>query len=254
MQTINQIINTSLKSTRSNPRWWIFAFIQIISLVGISSLNKPKVLLGPGLFWLLAFILILQPSTVGLWLEIESTGLRQVKTLTTNIFLQKCLSCLALTLFSAGLIIFVRLVYPSWIFLAILSSFVAATSALAALYIVLFGQTFFSAWGLAFDTWHKKISLAAAAALVIIVGHALAFAFVHEVSDNLLIKSQSFASFHHSATIWMLLVLTGFILAFCAAFANCFLVLLFLDIINRKKDPEAEKEKIPNLEPVKSGI
>lgn len=185
--------------------------------------------------------------TIGLWLEIEAVNLKQQKNIALKNFLKKYLGCLGLTLFSIALIILVRFAYPVWTVTSVFSSLVAATGVLAALYIVICDQSFVSAWALAFDTWNKKFSLALMAALVILVGHAAAFSFARLFLSGFINKEVSFASLNHSATIWILLVSTGFILAFFAAVANAFLVLLFLNIIERKKDPEAEQRSARDL-------
>jgi len=119
------------------------------------------------------------------------------------------------------------------------------------LFAVLSEQGFVSALGLALDAWNKKFSLAASVALVLIMANALSFAFMHTFWK----EASPLAAFEllkHSATIWVLLLILILFIVFFAALINCFLVLLFLETIRRKKDPEAESRdavKRPILEP-----
>jgi hypothetical protein len=254
MLTLKQIIYTSFKSTSSRVRWWIFALVQIIALVFIGSLTKNDIFFRPGLFWLICGCLIIQPVTVGLWLEIEAHILNKPKNLLAKDFLNKCLNCLFLTIVSVILVFIVRLIYPTWIVTSFFSSLIAATCVLSSLYVVLCDQSFFSALALAFDTWHRKISMACVCAGVIILGHSVAFVLAHKIFTNNEFKSFSFASFNHSATIWLLVILMGFVLSFFAAVANSFLVSLFLSIIQRKKDPIVKKVNLPNLTAINTSI
>jgi hypothetical protein len=108
------------------------------------------------------------------------------------------------------------------------------------------GQQFNKAIILAIDTWNKKISLAALAAFALLLAHGVSYALVHGVIKSLK-TLQGFSVPGHSATIWLLLLVLFFLTAFAAAFLNSFLVLLFLEIIARKKDPETEKAAISRL-------
>jgi hypothetical protein len=143
-------------------------------------------------------------------------------------------------------IIIPKFVYPDWLFSALISSIVSGTSALAMLYVVLCAQPLNKAFVLAIDTWNKKISLAAMAAFVLLLAHGVSFALVHGVVKSFRIM-QGFSVFSHSATIWILLLVLFSLTAFAAAFLNSFMVLLFLEIIGRKKDPEEEKAALRRL-------
>jgi hypothetical protein len=98
----------------------------------------------------------------------------------------------------------------------------------------------------AIDTWNKKISLAAIVAFVIILAHGASFALVHGWLKSFT-NSRGFSVLGHSATIWILFSALFLLTALIAAFLNSFLVLLFLEIIARKKDPEEEKAVLGRL-------
>jgi hypothetical protein len=126
------------------------------------------------------------------------------------------------------------------------SSVISATSTLSILFIVLCREPFYKALMLALDTWSKKISLAALVAFTLLVAHGVSFALVHGTLKSFR-NMEGFSVFGHSATIWILFSACLLFSAFIAAFLNTFLVLLFLEIIARQKDPKPEKAPITQL-------
>jgi hypothetical protein len=101
------------------------------------------------------------------------------------------------------------------------------------------------------DTWNKKISFSAAAALILLVAHGISYSLVHGILENGFLFGK-FSVVGHSATIWVLLLGLMLAVGYISAILNCFVVFLFLDIIARKKDPEAKKAKIS--QPVSVGV
>jgi hypothetical protein len=186
------------------------------------------------------------PATAWLWLEISSFKLKSKNQMSIKTFFRHCVSIAVIIVCSLALILASKFVYPDWLFSALVSSIVSGTSTLAILYVVLCGQQFNKALILAVDTWNKKISLAALVAFVLLLVHGVSFALVHSVVKSLKIM-QGFSVPSHSATIWLLLLALFFLTSFAAAFLNSFLVLLFLEIIARKKDPEEEKAALNRL-------
>ena len=107
-------------------------------------------------------------------------------------------------------------------------------------------QNLSGALKLAIDTWDKKISFAGLAALVLIIAHGISFTLVHGVWGNSYLY-QEFSVPGRSATIWVLLTGLILLIGYLVAILNCFVVFLFLDSINRKKDPEKVKQQVPEL-------
>ena len=251
MLSFNQIISNSFKSTRTHLFWWIFAFLQIISVATISALLKPDLIFSPKLLLILGAEIILIPATVWLWMDIEADLLKSQTLVLAWSFIRICLQCAGLTLFLLALLLFARWSYSDWVFTSVFSSFAVATGVIVALYVVLSHQSLSSAWVLALDTWHKKISLVVAIACLLIVFHTVAFTLSHAVFKRIIGQGE-FSAWPHSATIWLLLILVTVLIVFLAAWLNVFLVTLFLEIIRRKKDSEAVKEPVVNLTSVKA--
>ncbi len=220
---------------------------QGISLYLIGEFFQPHRLVRPfSVCWIILSLCVMAPVTAWLWLEISSFKLKSKNQISVKIFFGHCVATIAVVVCSLALIIVPKLVYPDWLFSALISSIISGTSTLAILYVVLCGQPFGKALILAIDTWNKKISLAALVAFVLLLAHGVSYALVHGVIKSLK-TMQGFSVFSHSATIWLLLLVLFFLTAFAAAFLNSFLVLLFLEIIARKKDPEAEKAAVSRL-------
>lgn len=246
MPNLVKLANASLVSVKQCPRWWVLAFFQVLAFFVMGRLARPPLASAPKLYWLAAAFVILPPLTVWLWLDMEPKTQGVVKQLSLKSFLKKIIGTTGVFFLGVAVLVIARILYPNWTFIALLSSLVAATCTLAVLYIVLFSQQFSAAWRLALDAWNKKISLAASVALVLIVAHGMTFIFVHGGWFSGF-KSRQFSALGYSATILVLLAASAVIIAFLAAFLNCFLVLLFLDIVKGKKHQEAEAEAMTKV-------
>jgi len=251
MLQLREKIYNSLVSTSRHPRWWILAFLQIAALSAMGKFSKPYLLDTPYFLWLILAILVLQPVIAWLWLDIEAQSEGKVKRASVRGLLMACLRSLAITFAAEVFLMISRAIIFDWTFLALISSLVAATSTLAILYVILCQQPFYKAWALALDTWHKKISLAAASAVVLIFAHGISYVLVHTVWAGIFSKGE-FSAFNHSATIWVLSAVLCFAVAYLGAVLNCFLVFLFLDIIRRQKEPEIVENQVPKLEALKA--
>ncbi len=244
---MRQIFYEAFLSTSRFPRWWILALVQAAVLYSVGELLQPYHLLKPfSVCWLILAVIIMAPATVWLWLDISAYASRLKNQIKRKTFFNNCLTMCAIVLCSAAVMAAAKFIYPDWLFSALLSSIISATSTLAILYVVLCGQRFAPALALAADTWNKRISLAALIAFALLLAHGISFAMVHGALSSLK-TPQGFSVPVHSATIWILLLILLSITAFAAAFLNSFLVLLFLDIIARKKDPESEKAVLSRL-------
>jgi len=248
MKSLRQILYEALVSTSRFPRWWILALAQAVCLYLVGEFLQPHYWSShPGFLALpVLAVLIMSPVTVWLWLEIESAKLKLVRHYSAKSFSAFGLAVSAVIFCSMIIMIVAKLSYPDWLFSALVSSLISATATLATLFIVLCRQKFSSAIALAFDTWNKKVSLAALVAFVLLLAHGASFALVHGTLRNFK-DWQGFSVFAHSATIWVLFFVGLLFTAFVAAFLNTFLVLLFLEIIGLKKDPETEKAVLNKL-------
>jgi hypothetical protein len=247
MQRLRKIFYEAFVSTGRFPRRWILALVQAAALYSVGELLQPRLLLRPfSVCWLILAVAVMAPVTAWLWLDIAAYASRIKNRVKAKVFLTGSLAMCAIVLCSAAVMAVAKFIYPDWLFSALLSSIISATSTLALLYIILCGQTFAKSLTLAFDTWNKKISLAALIAFVLLLTHGVSYALVHGVLQSLKV-TRGFSIPIHSATIWVLLLVLFLITAFAAAFLNSFLVLLFLDIIARKKDPESEKAILRRL-------
>jgi hypothetical protein len=244
---LREIFYEALVSTSRFPRWWIFALAQAALLYWIGELLQPRHLLRPfSVLWLLLAVLVMAPVTVWLWKDIEARKAGRENQILIKHFLGYCSEISVIILCSAALLVVAKLIYPDWLFSALVSSLISATATLAILYIVLCGQPFDRALSLALDTWNKKISLAALVAFVLLLAHGISFALVHGFLRDFMTRG-GFSISGDFVTIWVLCLIALVFTAFAAAFLNSFLVLLFLEIIARKKDPEAEKASVGRL-------
>ncbi len=189
------------------------------------------------IFWLVAGILLLVFSTVLLWLEIDLVNKKQQVKIQVKDFISKVQVSTAIVVCSVIVIIILKLIQTPWGILSFVSSIISSTATLAMLYNVLCKQPFYSSFGLALDTWNRKFSLAAIVAFIIIVSHGISFALAHGALKNLR-YGQGFSVLNGSATIWILFLALVCLVSFIVAVLNSFLVLLFLETIERKKDPE----------------
>jgi hypothetical protein len=243
-----QILYESLISTSRFPRWWILALVQASSVYVIGELLQPRRLFRPFSFaWIIFAVCIMAPVTVWLWREIESYKAKRRSQMSVQKIFNQCLAIGVVVLCSVALVAAAKLLYPDWLFSALVSSIISGTSTLAILFVVLCGQPFGKALGLALDTWNKKISLAAFVAFVLLLAHGVSFALVHGILRSLMAEP-GFSVSADSATIWVLCSVSLLVTAFAAAFLNNFLVLLFLEIIGQKKDPEEAKTAAVNME------
>jgi hypothetical protein len=248
MERLRQIFYEALISTSRFPRWWILALVQAACLYFIGEFLQPHYWHNyPGLLVLPVLgVLIMSPATVWLWLEIESAKLKLVRRHSQKFLIESTLAASSVIFCSIVLMIAAKLSYPDWLFSALISSLISATATLAILFIVLCRQKFGNSIILAFDTWNKKVSLAALVAFVLLLAHGASFALVHGTLKNFR-NLEGFSVSAGSATIWILFSVGLLFTAFVAAFLNTFLVLLFLEIIGRKKDPETEKAAARHL-------
>lgn len=240
MRNLREIFHESFVSTSRFPPWWILALAQGTSLYLLGEFSQPRRLAEPfSVFWIILSLCVMAPATAWLWLEISAFKSKLKNNLIVKIFFGYCAATVAIMVCSLAIIVVPKFVYPDWLFSALLSSIVSGTSTLAILYVVLCAQPLNKAIILAIDTWNKKLSLAALSAFILLLAHGVSFALVHSAIKSLK-TMQGFSVFSHSATIWLLLLVLLFFIAFVGAFLNSFLVILFLEIIGRKKDPEAE--------------
>jgi hypothetical protein len=252
MTSLRQILYESLLSTSRFPRWWILALAQVAALYAVGELAHPHWLKPLFFCWLIVGVVVLVLTTAWLWLEIQSVKLKSENNIAVKIFIGLCRTTGVIVICSMMVIALARLVFAAWIVLALVSSVVAATATLAILYAVLCREPFYKALVLALDTWNRKISLAAIVAFILILAHGVSFALVH----GLLKSSRNmygFSVYSHSATIWVLFFFLIFLVAFVSAVLNYFLVLLFLETIRQKKDPEAETAVLKKLSPSEAG-
>ena len=252
MKTLGQIVNDSFRSTGRFPRWWILALLQVAAFSVMGELGRPHWLRPVFMSYLVLSAAILGPITAWLWLEIEASVITLPKNLPIKSFTQRSFNAAGIIFCSVILVLVTRFFYANWIFLAIVSSLIAATAILAMLYAVLVEQSFFSSITLAADTWNKKTSFASVAAFILIIAHGASYAIVHGLLGNFTLLGR-FSDFNHSATIWILLAALVFFAALMGAFLNCFLVFLFLETIRREKEPETAKSEVVKLEPIEAG-
>ncbi len=252
MLKLRQIAYASIESTSRTPRWWILALVQaVFAFLVMPSIVYPGLLFSRYIFLSAGSVIILVPVTVWIWMDIDARKSRSLKQKSLKFFIQSCVSAGGIMFCALLATLAARVFVAQVVLFSLLSSLVTATSALAMLYAVLCEQRFSPAWGLALDTWSKKISLAAVVAFVLILAQAACFAFFHGLWDSLGFSGQ-FPVFGHSATIWILLFAVIFLAAFLGALLNCFLVFLFLETIRQKKDPEAMELAMPK-QPVFEG-
>ncbi len=246
MLNLPQIAYKSITSASRSPGWWILSLLQIIALTFIApSLAQPRLLLHlVFILWLVAGVIIFTVSTVWLWLDIDERRPRNGAQKSVKPYITMCLTTGSILLCALALIIITRLGFVAWVFFALITSIVAATAVLAMLFAVLINQNLGPSLALALDTWNKKTSLATAVALTLIMGHAVSFTLMHTVVNPA--SFSNFSDIHEFATIWVMLgvLLLIVIVSFFVAILNCFLVLLFIEIIRQKKDPEAVAEAL----------
>jgi hypothetical protein len=248
MVKFRKILTEAFISTSRFPRWWILALVQACSLYLMGEFLQPHYWLHNGgfLVWPVLAVFIMSPAISWLWLDIESCKEKTARKTSLKSFIDFTKTSSAIIFCSLLLMIAAKLAYPDWLFSALFSSIISATATLAILFVVLCRQPFNRALMLALDTWTKKISMAAIVAFVLLLAHGVSFALVHGVLKSFA-STEGFSVLTASATIWILFLALMVIVAFLAAFLNCFLVFFFLEIIGQKKDPEAEKAVLSKL-------
>ena len=235
MKKFSQNLYESIISTSKHPRWWILASVQVLCLAVIVAVTaRPALLFSPFSVWFIISLAIIAFITVHLWLDIEARKLQTVNKLSWRVFWQEVYAFAAIMLLTISIEILARALHNDWVFLALISSLVVATSLLAMMFVVLCQLGAGRALALALSTWNRKFSLAATMSFILIILQAVSFAVWHGFQPNF-----SFELLSHSATIWVLLPIFA-VSAIAAAFLNILLVNLFLDTVIRKKDQETE--------------
>ena len=133
MKTLRQIAQESLESTGRFPRWWILALAQIVAFSVVGEIGRPHWMHPIFVSWLIISAATLGPITAWLWLEIESSDLKQPKSMSIKSFSESCMTAAGIIFCSIIIAIAARFIYRDWIFLAVVSSVLAATAALAML-------------------------------------------------------------------------------------------------------------------------
>lgn len=234
---MSQIAYKALISTNKSYRWWILSFFQVTALALVGIYTRPYSLVNLWAVWLLVGLVLLPITTVGLWMDMETVHNLKPSQVSLKNFVRTSLVSAVFIMVAVGIMVAVRLMDPNWVLIIMLSGIVSGTITLAVLYSVLCKTDFFSSLILALDTWRKKISLAVYVALVVILANGAAFVLARSLWPEVS-KMGEFPVFSHSATIWVLLVAFSVAIAYFAAFLNCFLVFLFLNIIQRKSQLE----------------
>ncbi|HYV33649.1 MAG TPA: hypothetical protein VE973_02275 [Candidatus Limnocylindria bacterium] len=247
MRTPTQIAYSSVISTSRTPRWWILALVQVAAFAVMGELLRPHWPTAIYACWLICALAIIIPTTVQFWHEIQADREKAAIQISSKMFIKQCLTAEAILLLALVIIVAARWALLPWVFLVVISSLVAATAILAMLYAVLRELPFNKALASALYTWNKKASMGAIAALILILAQGASFALVSYLRKSLEITGQ-FSLLSHSATIWILLAAIIFLVGVLAAVLNCFLVNLFLEIIQSKKAPEEIKPAVVKLE------
>lgn len=240
------ILLESILSTSRFPRWWILAILQAGAFSAVGQLVRPQSLNHISAMWLVLVMAVLPPLTIRLWQDIEAYKFINNPDKPRHNFKSQSVSGIGLILMTVFVVLLARWIFPFWPLHTLVFAVTASTAGLSLLYIALCDQNLSSALSLAMDTWNKRISFAGAAAAILIVAHGISYALVHRVLGDLYLIRE-FSVSGHSATIWLLLAAVVVLIAYLSAILNCFVVLLFLDTINRKKDPETVRQELPAL-------
>lgn len=217
--------------------------LQAAAFSAIGQLARPLKLNQFSAIWLALAMVTLPLVTIWLWQEVEVSKLNFSQDKPKHNFAGQSLSGIGLILMAVFVVLLARLIFPFWPLHTLIFAVAASTAGLALLYVSLCDQNLSQALALAMDTWNKRLSFAGAAAVVLIVAHGISFALVHGIFENFYFFQQ-FSVPGRSATIWVLLSGLMLLIAYFSAILNCFVVLLFLDTINRKKDPERVKQEL----------
>ena len=247
MEMFAKLVYRSVNLSSRQPRWWLLALLQAMAFSAIGQLARLRMLNQLSALWLALAIGILPMLTIWLWQDVEKLSVKDNQPKAKNNFYAQSVSGIGLIIITVFIILLTRLIFPFWPLHTLIFAVATSTAGLALLYVALCGQNLSSAFALAIDTWNKRLSFAAFAAIVLIIAHGMSFALVHGVFENVYLTWE-FSVFGHSATIWLLLTALLLLIAYFWAILNCFVVLLFLETINRKKDPEAIKQEVSKLE------
>lgn len=240
---MRRILNESVWSTSRFPRWWILALLQAAAFSAVGQLARPKMLNHFSAIWLALAMALLPPLTIWLWQDMENSRLKPNQEKPKRNFASQSLSGIGLILMTVFVVLLARLIFPFWPLHTLVFAVTASTAGLALLYVALCGQNLSAAIALSMDTWNKRLSFAAVAAVVLVVAHGISFALVHGILENFYFF-QEFSVSGRSATIWLLLSGLMLVIAYFSAILNCFLVFLFLETVNRKKDPETVRSEV----------
>lgn len=242
---MSRILVNSLICVWQRKSLWPLAFIQLFSLpVAIRLVRTVSWQAAePNILWALLLLLAFSLVTVILWLSVKAYSEQQILKVNLKTFLLSSGRVFLLVVLGIAVDITLKLIGLHWTVFVLFVSLINATIAAAMLGAVLFGLNLYRASALALDFWATKLSFISAAVFVVLFGHGLAYYLTHTFWHKLLEQSR-FSVSSTSATIWILLMILAVLAAFFGSLLNAFLVLLFLDAVKSKKDPEAVKSVV----------
>lgn len=245
MQNYPELLFKAFKNVWGQKSVWLLALLQILCLFFVlRKLNPIWWGSAPRAAWSLGLMLIFCMATVILWLKIQVKEQKKIFLLSFDAFLQISVRLFVLLSLATVFCIGLKAVNFHWTFFAVFSSLTASSITAAMLAAVIFGLSFNKSLGFMVSFWSSKISAMCGGAFVVMLANAYAFYVAHEFWPMAMREGHGFSVLKASATIWVVFLFFAVIAAFFSALLNAFLVLLFLDITQAKKNPEEPKAVI----------
>ena len=244
MHNYPQIITKSFKNAWTQKSIWLLSFVQVVCLFLVLGKLSPIWWGQPQkALWSLGLTFIFSLSSVLLWLKIKAFEEKLPIVLSIKLFFQIAIRIFAIMFLAIVLCVGLKTIHIHWTFFSLFSSLLSASMTVAMLAAVLFNLSFQKSLGFMLSLWDNKASFITSGAFVVILAHVYAFYLSHAYWP-LASDMGGFSVSKLSATILVVFLLSAAVAAFFASLANAFLVILFLEVVQTKKDPEQIKNVV----------
>lgn len=247
-----EILKKAYNISAEYPLLWPAGFLQVFCpLLAMRGARLFNLATLPQIFWSLGLLALFSLASVVMWLQVQAVAEKKVLQISLPKFAKVTGRVFVLALFGIAFYAGLKVLHLHWTAFALLVSLFNATLVAAMLSTALFGLDLKRSLWVALDLWGRKLSFISGAAFLIIISNGVAYYLAHAFWPQAR-ESEQFSFFKPSATMWILVSVLAVVAAFFASLLNAFLVLLFLDIMKPKKDPEAVK--VPAAQPATNPV
>jgi hypothetical protein len=252
MDRYEDILKKAYNISADYPLLWPAGFLQILCpLLAMRGARLFNLATLPQIFWSMGLLALFSLASVVMWLQVQAVSEKKVLQISLPKFAKATGRVFVLALLGIAFYVGLKVLHLHWTVFALLASLFNATLVAAMFSTVLFGLNLKRSLWVALDLWSRKPSFISGAAFLIIISNGFAYYLAHAFWPKAR-ESEQFSFFKPSATMWVLVSVLAVVAAFFASLLNAFLVLLFLEVMRPKKDPETVKilEAQPAVNPV----